>query len=138
MAATAIGRAAGAAAAMLLALCAGAIWAVVALILGDDVSWMAAPTALVVLYAISSTKVAARPARAAAALVLYAAAVVYAQYLHSASVVASQLGIGFYDALSGIGPEMAYALATARGGVVDGVTLGVVALALALVAARWT
>lgn len=121
---------------MLLALCAGAVWAVIALIAGDDASWMSAGVALAVLYALSTLKLDRGPGRAAAALVLYAAGVVYAQYLHSASVVASQLGIGYFDALSGIGPEMAYALATARGNPVDAAVIAVVGVALAVVAWR--
>ena len=114
MAAPAIVRAASAGAALLLALCAGAVWSVVSLFFRGDAPWMAVPTALVVAHAIGYPKPASGLARAALALLLYAAAVAYAHYLDGASAIAGQLGIAFADTLRAIGPEMAWALAGAR------------------------
>ena len=119
MAAPAIRRAASTVAALLLALCAGAVWSVVALLVRGDAPFMAAPTAIVVVYALDYLKLPRGGARAAGALLLYAAAIVYAHYLNAASIVAAQLGVSFVDALVRVGPEMAYALATARGNGVD-------------------
>lgn len=114
MATPAILRAANAGAALLLALCAGAVWSVVSLFFRGDASWMSIPTALVVAHAVGYPKLASGLARAALALGLYVAAVSYAHYLDGASAVSAQLGIAFLDALRAVGPEMAWALASAR------------------------
>ena len=136
MAAPALLRAASAVAALLLALCAGAVWSVVALLVDGDAPWMAAPTALVIVHALGYLKLPPGPERAAGALSLYLAAIAYAYYLNGASIVASQLGLGYVDVLKSIGPEMAWALATTRGNVVDAAVLAAIALLLVVFAAR--
>lgn len=136
MAIPALRRAASAGAALLLALCAGAAWAVVALIMGDGAAWMSVPAALVTYHGLSYLKPASRVARAGSVLALYACTVAYAHYLLSASIVSSQLGLHFRDVLWNVGPEMAIALATSRGRMLDAMTIGVVGVALAVFAAR--
>ena len=137
MAAPALLRAASAGAALLLALCAGAVWSVVALVLGGDAAFMALPAALVVLHGLGYVKPATRGSSVVAALALYAVAVVYAHYLNAASVVSSQLGLAFLDVLRDVGPEMATALTLARTTALDLATIVIVAIGLALLAARY-
>jgi hypothetical protein len=136
MAAPGILRAAGALAALLLALCAGAVWSVVALFFRGDAPWMAAPAALLILHALGYLKLTHRAARIAAALALYLATIAYAHYLNGASIVSSQLGVGFGDALTALGPEMAWALAITRGTALDVAILAAIGLALAFIAGR--
>ena len=135
MAAPALLRAASAGAALLLALCAGAVWSVVALIVGGDAAFMALPAALVVLHGLAYVKASTRFANVAAALVLYGVAVAYAHYLNAASVVSAQLGLEFLDVLRDVGPEMATALALARTTPLDTATIALVGVGLAAIAA---
>lgn len=137
MAAPALLRAASAGAALLLALCAGAVWSVVALVLGGDAAFMALPAALVVLHALGYVRPATRASSVVVALVLYGVAVGYAHYLNAASVIASQLGLAFLDVLRDVGPEMATALTLARTTALDAATIAIVAAGLAFLAARY-
>jgi len=132
----ALRRAASAGAAVLLALCAGAVWSVVALILGDGAAWMCVPAALVAYHGLSYLKPASAIARVGSVLALYACTVAYAHYLLSASIVSAQLGLHFRDVLLNVGPEMAIALATSRGDWLDAAAIGVVGVVLAAFAAR--
>ncbi len=97
---------------------------------------MALPSAAIVLYALSYPNPSSRTARALFALALYALTIAYAHYLHAASLVTFQLGTSFRDALVAIGPEMAWALATARGDAIDAALMLLVGAALAVLAAR--
>jgi hypothetical protein len=130
-------RAASAGAALLLALCAGAVWSVVALILGGDAAFMALPAALVVLHGLGYVKPATRMSSVAISLGLYLVAVAYAHYLNAASVISSQLGLEFIDVLRDVGPEMATALTMARTTALDTATIAIVGIGLAILAARY-
>jgi hypothetical protein len=123
--------------ALLLALCVGAVWPVVALVLRSDAAWMALFAALVAVFAVGLLALRTRWARAAIALLLTLVSVTYAQYLSAAAVVTSMLGIPFRTVLGSMGPEMAFALARARLSAVDAALIGVaLALAAALAVLR--
>lgn len=120
-------------AAVLLALCAGAVWSVLALILGDPSQWFAIAAGLVAIWAVDWVSAPRAIVRAtfAAALVFLAAG--YAYYLYAASVVSIKLGIPFADTVRVIGVEMAYALSVARAPLLQGFLIGASALGAAVV-----
>lgn len=104
----------GAIAALLLALCAGAIWSVVALIVVSPVHWMVIPAVAVAVAGSDFLRAAPALSQAAAAAAMTIVSTLYAHYLSAASLVAGVLGIEFQDALTNIGAEMALALSLAR------------------------
>jgi hypothetical protein len=101
-------------AAIALALCAGALWSLVSLVLRGDAAWMAAPAALVAVIGAGFIKSAHRAVAATLALALTLLAAVYALYLNAATLIATRLGLDLGTALRDIGPEMATALMRAR------------------------
>ena len=98
----------------MLALCAGAIWSVVALLTDGSANWMVLPAAAVVVWSLGFMPPLSGPARAVVAFLLLLACIVYAQLLNAASVLAGQLGLPFKEALLTMGPELAWAVARAR------------------------
>lgn len=98
----------------MLALAAGAVWSLVAMLMRDDVPWMAIPLALVGALAAGLVPVRHAYARAAWAAILTLAGIAYAQFLHAANIVSFALGTPLREALAAIGTEMAFALSLAR------------------------
>ena len=122
-------------AALLLALCAGAVWSVVTVITGNQAPWMALPAAALAVFGCSSLRSRAWRAFAAVACTLISA--VYAWVLGAASVVSASLAVPFGESLRSIGPEMALAIATARTGPLAASFVLAVALVAGAVAWRW-
>jgi hypothetical protein len=100
--------------AILLALCVGAVWPVVAVLSRSDAPWMALVAAVVAVFSVGMFALQAAWLRVALALALTAISVVYAQYLLAAAVVTGIMGLPFRDVVASIGPEMACALACTR------------------------
>ena len=98
----------------MLALCAGAIWSVVALLTGGNATWMVLPAAVVVVWSLGFMPPIPRLARALVVAALLLATVVYAHVLNAATVLAGQLGVPFKQSLTTMGAEMAWALSLAR------------------------
>lgn len=98
----------------MLALCAGAIWSVVALLTGGNATWMVLPAAAVVVWSLGFMPPLARLPRAILAAALLLATVAYAHVLNAATVLAGQLGVSFRQSLTTMGAEMAWALSLAR------------------------
>lgn len=101
---------------VLLSLCVGAVWAVVALFTRDQAAWMVLPAALVAVAGSASVPPRLRWLRALFAIVLTFVSVAYAFALIAASIVAGSLDVPLLVTLGRIGPEMAFALAKARTG----------------------
>ncbi|MFO0029400.1 MAG: hypothetical protein ACK558_11275 [Pseudomonadota bacterium] len=123
-------------AALVLALSAGAAWALSALILRGEASFMAAPAAMAAVLGTGWARPRSRIAAALAAAALTLATAAYALYLWSAALVAGGVGIGFDEALLRTGPGMATALLAARLSSEDHLLIGGSALLAAAVAAR--
>ncbi len=127
--------------ALVLALAAGSVWSVVIQWTEDPAGWMAIPVALLV----ASAPVQLGPADTAGASAsrqfllngsMLALATLYAQYLGAAAVVGRELGFDFLRTLREIGPELAFALAHARAGLLDWLGLCAATALLALFAWR--
>ena len=99
---------------LMVALAAGAVWSLVALMLRNDAPWMAIPLALVGAIAAGFVPVRHAWGRAAWAALLTLAGIAYAQFLHAANVISIALGTPLRDTLAAIGTEMAFALSVAR------------------------
>jgi hypothetical protein len=100
--------------AAMLALCAGAVWAVVILLTNNLSSWMA-----VIAGAVAGLASVLGPwrtpiARALFAGVLTLLSIGYAHYLAAAVMVAGSLSYDLKATLFALGPEMAYAITAAR------------------------
>ena len=122
-------------AALLLALCAGAVWSVATVLSGNQAPWMALPAAALAVFACSSLR--SRAWRALTAFLCTLISAVYAWVLAAASVVSSSLAVPFGESLLGIGPEMALAIASARTGPLAASFVLAVALAAGAVAWKW-
>ena len=116
--------------ALLLALCVGAVWPVIGMILHSDAAWMGIAAAVVAGFGAGMLALPRAWARAVVALLLTAVSIAYAQYLNAAAVVTGAIGIPFRAVVSTMGPEMAFALARARMS-----STGALVMALALVIA---
>lgn len=123
-------------AALMLALCAGAVWSVLALMLGEPAQWMALPCGAVAVWAVDWVAPRHAWVRALLAIFLVLIAAAYAYYLYSASVVSMNLGIPFGDALRRIGAEMAFAVSLARAPLAQGWLIALSALVAAAVSWR--
>ena len=123
-------------AAIALALCVGAVWAVATMFTRDQAPWMVLPAALVAVLATAAVPPRLRLVRALAAAVLTIVSVAYAYALSAASVVAGSLDVPFLQTLVRMGPEMAFAIADARTGPVA-IAIVVVGALGAGVAAWW-
>jgi len=99
---------------LLVALCGGALWPVVALITASDAPWMAFAPTLSALLATSGLALASPLLRALVAAVYTGIGSAYGQYLIAAGVIASGLGVSLRSALLDTGPELGFALARAR------------------------
>ncbi len=99
---------------ILLVLCAGALWSVVALLTGGVALWMALPVAGVAVVATDWCGLAHPAMRAALTLALLAMATVYACILYSGTVIAMSMGMRFGDALVMMGPELALIMGRLR------------------------
>ena len=123
-------------AALVLVLSAGAAWALAALILRGEASFMAAPAALAAVLGTGWARPRSRlvAALSAAALTLLAAA--YALYLWAAALIAGGVGLEFGDALLRTAPGMAAALLGARLSPADHALIAGSALLAAVIAAR--
>ncbi len=121
---------------VLLSLCVGAVWAVVTLFTRDQAPWMVLPAALVAV-AGSAFVPPRRPwLRAIVAAILTGVSVAYAFALVAASIVAGSLDVPLLVTLGRIGPEMAFAIASARTGPVAIAMLAAGALLAATLAFR--
>ena len=115
-------------AALVLPLAAGALWSAMSLRFQAELPAMALLCAAATLP--SRAHLAATAwLRGVLSMSCCAVGIVYAQWLKSASVVASEIGIGFIDALQSIGTEFTYALAISRTGSIG---LALIAAALGL------
>ena len=133
-------------AAAIFTLCSGAVWAVLLQVPPRATPWMSplatvvvpwiallAPwfallIALIAVFALRFSKVQLAWPRALTALAYFVLAVLYAQYLRAAVLVAMGIGFGLGPTLMRMGPEMAAALALPRVGLAD--VIGVVVGAL--------
>lgn len=119
-------------AAALLALCAGAVWSVVAVVTAGPAAWMVVPTIYATRFGLSHVPYRSPSARALLTALLVAAGMAYALYLQAASLITSQLGVPFGESVKTIGPTLAWMLMSSR---IGPVALGVLIFAPALAAA---
>lgn len=101
-------------AALLLALCAGAVWSVVGVFFQTTAIFMVVPAIYVARHAVGVTRLRAPALRALIAALLVVATAAYALYLHAASAITSYVGVSFPEALATIGPKLAWMIAMAR------------------------
>ena len=106
----------GLVAALAVVLAGGAVWSFVALLLRNDLPWLALPVALLAAWGSRQFGLSSRVARGLAAAALTALGIAYAQWLIAANLVAATLGIGFGRTLVDMGAEMTYALMRDRAG----------------------
>jgi hypothetical protein len=99
---------------LLVALCGGALWPVVALVTSSDAPWMAFAPAASALLATTSLALGSPLLRALTAALYTSIGIAYGQFLIAAGVVAGGLGVPIRSALVDMGPELAFALAWAR------------------------
>jgi hypothetical protein len=117
-----------------LALCMGAAWSLITLVLDTEGALLAVPAGVAAAIAARWLPIGRAP-RGAFALLLFGIACGYALYLRAATVVTRGLGLGFGDVLSAIGPDMALSVVLARLGPIDGLLIaGGAVLAVALAA----
>ena len=120
---------------LMIALAAGAVWAMIALWFGRPFAVLALPLGAIVGVAMRSAGFGGwLGALGAAALTLVASA--YAQGLIASTMVALAMGFYLLDSLSRIGPEMACAVAWARASTIDLAIFGSAALIAAVLAGR--
>jgi hypothetical protein len=108
----------GTAAAVLLVLVLGGAWSVAAQFARRELEWLAFAVAAGAAFASLWLPFAERAWRAAAAALLSALGIVYAQLLGAGAAVAGTLGVSFGEAISGIGPALALELILARNGAI--------------------
>jgi hypothetical protein len=124
---------------VLLALGAGAAWALAALLLRGEASFMAAPAALAAVIGTGWARPRSRASAALAAAALTLLAAAYALYLWAAALIAGGVGLEFADALLLTGPGMAAAVLGARLSPADhALIVGCVLLAAGVAARRAT
>jgi hypothetical protein len=99
---------------LLVALCGGAVWPVVALLTGSDAPWMAFASTVTALLAASSLAMPSQWLRAAVAAAYAAIGIAYAQYLIAAGVIAGTLGVPVRTAIFNTGTDLAFAMARSR------------------------
>lgn len=120
--------------ALLLALCVGAVWPVVALFSRGDAAWMALAAGLVAACSVGLLAIETPWVRALLAAALTLVSIAYAKYLTAAAAVTAVMGLPFRVVVATIGPEMAFAIARARLTPVDRLLL-LAGVALAVVGA---
>ncbi len=116
---TAASRGLGLATALMCTLAAGAVWCVLTLYAGRDLSVLAVAIALVLAAVLRAHGYAGTGAGAVLAAACTLAACFYAQYLLATAQIASLLGLPMGTALTRIGPDMALAVIRTRVGAVD-------------------
>src|SRR4249920_3919478 len=99
---------------LLVALCGGALWPVVALVTASDAPWMAFAPAATALVATGGLAMGSAVLRALTAAFYTGIGIAYGQYLIAAGVVANGLGVPLRSALFDMGPELGFALAWTR------------------------
>ena len=135
-AASALDHALSVAIVVMIALAAGAVWAMIALWFGRPFAILALPLGAVVGFATRSAGFGRSWLGALGAALVTLLACLYAQALIASTTVALAMGFNLYDTLMRIGAEFAFAVAWARTTTVDLVVFGVAALVAALVARR--
>lgn len=123
-------RTAGLIATAVLPLAAGALWAALSLRYRAELPWMALLCAATLWPARAHIPATSSLPRGLLGVLCAGIGIVYAQWLKSATLVAGEIGIGFLDALRGIGPDFVYALTMTRSS-----RTGMVMMALALLLA---
>jgi len=111
---SAIGRWLGFATAMMSALAGGAVWCVLVLRTGYDLTWFALVCAIVVAWALRANGFAGSRGGAALAALCTALACIYAQCLLAVGDVAQAMGYSLRETLYRIGVDFAVAVATGR------------------------
>ena len=101
-------------AAILLALCAGAVWSVVSVVTGDTAAWMVVPTIYATRFGLSHVPYRSPVFRASLSALLVIAGTAYALYLQAASLITSQLGVPFGESVRTVGPTLAWMMMYAR------------------------
>ena len=128
-------RALGLATALMCTLAAGAVWCVLTLYTGRDLSVLAGAIALILATVLRAHGYAGTVAGAILAAACTLAACFYAQYLLATAQIASLLGLPMGTALTRIGPDMALAVIKTRVGAWDAALMvGSAAIAAALIA----
>ncbi|HUD41767.1 MAG TPA: hypothetical protein VMR06_07175 [Dokdonella sp.] len=112
-------RALGLATALMCALAAGAIWCVLTLYTGRDLSALAVAIGLILAAVLRAHDYAGTATGAILAVICTLAACFYAQYLLATAQIASLLGLPMGMALTKIGPDMALAVIKTRVGAWD-------------------
>ena len=104
----------GFATAMMSALAGGAVWCVLVLRTGHELTWFALVCALVVAWALRANGFGGSRAGAALAALCTALACIYAQCLLAVGDVAQAMGYSLRETLYRIGVDFAVAVATGR------------------------
>lgn len=131
-----IPRTTAAFAALMLMLCVGAAWSVVALLTRTDAAWMSLPAALIAVLGTGWQSSGAPLLHAVAAAGLTTLATVYGLYLHAATLVALRLGLEFRETLLALGPQMASTIIGDRLSTAEWLLIGA-CIAIAAIAAAW-
>lgn len=121
---------------VMIALAAGAVWAMIALWFGRPFAVFALALGAVVGFATRSAGFGRTWLGAAAAALLTLVASAYAQALIASTTVALAMGFNLLETLKRIGAEFAFAVAWARATPVDLAIFGVAAVIAAVVAGR--
>lgn len=104
---------------VMIALAAGAVWAMIALWFGRPFAALALPLGIVIGFAMRSAGFGGTWLGAAAAALLTLVASAYAQGLIASTTVALAMGFNLLETLKRIGAEFAFAVAWARATPVD-------------------
>lgn len=130
---TVASRGLGLATALMCTLAAGAVWCVLTLYAGRDLSVLAVAIALILAAVLRAHGYAGSVAGALLAAACTLVACLYAQYLLATAQIASLLGLPMGTALTRIGPDMALAVIKTRVGAFDAALMaGSAAVAAAL------
>jgi hypothetical protein len=128
----------GALAAIMAASCAGAVWALMRLITGNQAALLAILCAVLLVYLLQKLAFGAGIVRAVAAALLTTIAIVHACYIAAAGMIAAEMSFGLLESMRRIGPEMAFAMARAHTSIFDIAVYAIaVILAFALGYKEW-
>lgn len=129
-------RGLGLATALMCTLAAGAVWCVLTLYAGRDLSPLAVAIALILAAVLRAHGYAGTLAGAILAAACTLAACFYAQYLLATAQIASLLGLPMGTALLKIGPDMALAVIRTRVGAWDAMLMAGAAVAAGVLTLR--
>jgi len=104
----------GAIAGLLAAAAIGAVWSLIGLATGGRAAWMAPVAALLLLVILRFNGHAPGWRRATASALLMLITIAHANYVMASGFIAASTGRGLLDALSLIGPDMAFAVVRAH------------------------